>query len=134
MKKLAVLLAGVTSLLVIGLMPLGSAVTYAASATANEVCNGIGITSTDPTGSSTCGDQGAAVNNAVSVIINIVSAVVGLIAVIMIIIAGVRFVTSGGDPAQVKGAKSALIYAIVGIVIVALAQLIVHTVISDVIQ
>lgn len=101
----------------------------ATNTTINDVCNGISFT-----GSAGCGDQGKGVNNAVSVIINILSAVVGLVAVIMIIIAGVRFVTSGGDPAQVKGAKSALIYAIVGIVIVALAQLIVHTVISDVIK
>lgn len=129
MKKIAVLLAGAASIFVVGSVPVGGSIVYAASGTATEICNGI-----DATGGSTCGDQGKSVNNAVSVLINILSAVVGLVAVIMIIIAGVRFVTSGGDPAQVKGAKSALLYAIIGIAIVALAQVIVHTIISDVVK
>jgi len=130
MKGVAILLAGVASVFVMGITPVGGGGTAGTqSQAANEICSGI-----DLTGSSTCGDQGAAVNNAVSVVINLLSAIIGLVAVVMVIIAGVRFVTSGGDPSKVAGAKSALIYAIIGLVIVALAQLIVHTLISDIIQ
>jgi hypothetical protein len=48
----------------------------------------------------------------------------------MIIIAGFKYITSGGDTNKVASAKSTLTYAIIGIVVVALAQLIVHFVIK----
>jgi len=63
-------------------------------------------------------------------IVNIFSIVVGAIAVIMIIYGGFRYITSGGDSGSVGNAKNTLIYAIVGLVIVALAQLIVHFVLN----
>ncbi len=65
-------------------------------------------------------------------IINLISAAVGLLAVIMIIVAGFRYVTSGGKQESVQSAKNTLIYAIVGLIIVAFAQIIVHFVINKV--
>ena len=65
-----------------------------------------------------------------SKIVNIFSIVVGAVAVIMIIFGGFRYITSGGDTNKVGGAKNTLIYAIVGLIIVALAQVIVHFVIN----
>jgi cytochrome bd-type quinol oxidase subunit 2 len=62
-------------------------------------------------------------------IVNILSAVVGAIAVIMIIVGGLRFITSAGNEASIKSARGTIIYAVVGLVIVALAQIIVHFVI-----
>jgi hypothetical protein len=59
-------------------------------------------------------------------VVNILTVIVGITAVIMIIIAGFRFVISGGESANVAGAKNTIIYVIVGIVVVALAQVIVH--------
>lgn len=55
-------------------------------------------------------------------IAQIVSIIVGIASVIMIIIAGLMFVTSGGDSNRVSTARNTVIYAIVGIVITALAQ------------
>jgi len=52
-------------------------------------------------------------------------------AVIMIIVGGFRYITSGGDSTRVGGAKNTLIYAIVGLIIVALAQAIVHFVLNN---
>jgi hypothetical protein len=49
----------------------------------------------------------------------------------MIIWGGFKYITSGGDSNNVSGAKNTIIYAIIGLVIVALAQLIVHFVISQ---
>ena len=63
-------------------------------------------------------------------IVNIFSFIVGIAAVIMIIYGGFRYVTSGGDSGRVGSAKNSLIYAIVGLIIVALAQVIVHYVLS----
>lgn len=63
-------------------------------------------------------------------IVNIISAIVGVVAVIMIIVGGFKYITSGGDSNNVSGAKNTIIYAIIGLVIVALAQVIVHFVLA----
>lgn len=62
--------------------------------------------------------------------VNVLSLIVGIIAVIMIIYGGLRYITSGGDSGNVGNAKNTLLYAIIGLVIVALAQLIVHFVLN----
>ncbi len=64
-------------------------------------------------------------------IVNIFSAIVGVVAVIMIIVGGLRYITSGGDSSRVGSAKTTIIYALVGLVVVVLAQLIVHFVINQ---
>jgi len=64
-------------------------------------------------------------------IINIFSVIVGVIAVVMIIIGGLKYITSGGESSNVSGAKNTIIYAIVGLIIVALAQFIVRFVLSN---
>ncbi len=65
-------------------------------------------------------------------IVDILSLIVGIVSVIVIIFSGFRFITSGGDAQQVASARSGIIYAIVGIVIVILAQAIVAFVINEV--
>ena len=74
----------------------------------------------------------ASVADVATLVINILSWVVGILSVIMIIIAGFRYVTSGGKNESVTGAKNTILYAIVGLVIVALAQVIVRFVLSNV--
>ena len=66
------------------------------------------------------------IDNLITTIINILSLVVGVVSVIMIIIGGLRYITSNGDSGNVTNAKNTILYAIVGLVIVALAQLIVQ--------
>jgi hypothetical protein len=63
--------------------------------------------------------------------VNIFSVIVGVVAVIMIVYGGFKYITSGGDSGNVSGAKNTLIYAIVGLIIVALAQFIVHFVLGN---
>jgi len=48
-------------------------------------------------------------------------ALAGLTAVFFIIFAGIKFLTSGGDPKQVEGARKTLTYAIIGLIIVFLS-------------
>lgn len=62
--------------------------------------------------------------------LNLVYFVAGVIAVLVIIFAGFMYVTSGGDAAAVAKAKNALLYAIVGLVVVALAFVITQFVIG----
>jgi hypothetical protein len=65
-------------------------------------------------------------------VINILSVIIGAIAVVMIIIGGFRYVTSGGNAESTKSARQTIVYAIVGLIIVALAQIIVHFVLNSV--
>jgi hypothetical protein len=69
-------------------------------------------------------------NQLVATIVNLFSVVVGVVAVLMIIVGGFRYITSGGDSSNVAGAKNTILYAIVGLVIVALAQFIVKFVLG----
>jgi lysylphosphatidylglycerol synthetase-like protein (DUF2156 family) len=50
---------------------------------------------------------------------------VGVICVIFIIIGGIRYATSGGDTEKVKKAKDTLLYALIGLAICILANVIV---------
>lgn len=83
-------------------------------------------------------DQGSideattSVNDIMTSVINIFSLVVGVVSVIMIIVGGLKYITSGGDSGNVSGAKNTILYAIIGLVIVALAQIIVRFVLAKV--
>jgi len=63
-------------------------------------------------------------------VIDTFSWIVGGISVIMVIYGGFRYVTSGGNDSSISGAKNTIVYALIGLVIVALAQVIVHFVLS----
>jgi ABC-type Fe3+ transport system permease subunit len=90
-----------------------------------QVLNGIGQTGAD------CNTGANGVTNIVSTIVQILSIVVGAVAVIMIIYSGFRYITSGGDAARVSSAKNTLIYAVIGIAIAVLAQVLVSFVITQ---
>ena len=60
-------------------------------------------------------------NSIFSRVTNVLLFLIGAVAVIMLIIGGIRYVISGGDQAQVTGAKNTILYAIVGIVVAFLA-------------
>jgi hypothetical protein len=75
--------------------------------------------------------SGNQINDLLHQVVNIASAIVGVVAVVMIIVGGLRYVTSGGDSSKVSSAKSTLIYAIIGLIIVALAQIVVHFVLNQ---
>lgn len=72
------------------------------------------------------------IEGVVSAIVNVLSAIVGVVAVIMLILGGFNYITSGGDSGKISSAKNTIIYAIVGLIIVALAQVIVRFVLGKV--
>lgn len=80
------------------------------------------------------GDSNQTINKVIRTIINLLSVVVGIVAVIMIIVGGLRYITSGGSDTSVTGAKNTILYAIIGLIIVALAQILVRFVLSKVTQ
>ena len=98
------------------------------------LCAGSNLQFTDnPTGS-TCStsDATSSINNIIHTIVNLLSAVVGIVAVIMIIVGGLRYITSGGNDTSVTAAKNTILYAIIGLIVVALAQVIVRFTLSKV--
>lgn len=75
--------------------------------------------------------DGSGVLELAETIINMFSLIIGVIAVIMIIIGGLKYIMSAGDPSNVTSAKNTILYAIVGLVIVAFAQIIVLFVLQE---
>ena len=91
-------------------------------------CLDAGATTTDPDNADQ--DATSRVDEIIRLVINVFSLIVGVISVIMIIIGGLKYITSGGDSGNVSGAKNTILYAIIGLVIVALAQVIVRFVLD----
>ncbi len=73
-----------------------------------------------------CTNGGNKVNSLIQTAVNIMSYIVGAAAIIMIIISGIKFITAGGEASNVASAKNTLIWALAGVFIVALAQVILH--------
>jgi len=94
----------------------------------NGLCAGSNLQFTDNPGQCNIAGNDATtkINHMVHTVVNLLSAVVGIVAVIMIIIGGFRYITSGGNDASVTAAKNTILYAIIGLVVVALAQIIVR--------
>ncbi len=94
------------------------------SAEASVYCNtgncGLNIT---PIGGGTATDT--SVRSLVIKIINFILNIVLIIAVLAVIIAGVYLITSGGDEGQKDKAKSIILYAAIGIVVILLSRVLV---------
>ncbi len=114
----AALLIGSFSLLAVGTTNTA----YAASASKTAACNGLSQIDT----TQDCGNGGNGIANIVKVVVQIISYIAGAVAVIMIIVSGFNYITSGGDSNKVAAAKNTLIYAVIGIAIAVLAQVIVN--------
>lgn len=100
----------------LGLVPASAQ----AASTKETVCSAIG-SGADCNDTVNGGKKGD-LSSIVKVIINVLSIAVGVIAIVMIIIAGAKYITSGGDSNKIASAKNSLVYALIGLIIVALSQ------------
>jgi hypothetical protein len=89
------------------------------------VCEALGAA---VNGDGTCDEpaDSPSLTGALEAALNILSIVAAVIAVILIIIGGLKYITSQGDSGSTSSARSTIIYAVVGLIIVALAQVIVN--------
>lgn len=129
MRNLKVLVCGFVAVTALTLALAGLAQPQLAIAAPQDaICAGIGSAS----GSSGCADDPAdtGVNDVLRTVVNILSIILGIAAVIMIIIGGLKYVTSGGDSSKTASAKNTIIYALIGLVVALLAQVLVHFVID----
>ena len=118
---------------------VGSAAAFTPTPISNGLCEGVDATNT--VGNSAAGDQCLTdpggrtdLQRIAQNVINIFSLVIGVIAVIMIIVGGLKYFTSGGDSGNITGAKNTILYALIGLVIVALSQIIVRFVLNKATQ
>ena len=126
LHKIKYILA-ITLLLGSSLAIIGTA--NAASAAQGDACSGLNQLNGDPA-STTCPDGSSSVSNLIATIVNILSLIVGIAAVIMIIVGGLKYVTANGDSNNLNSAKNTIIFALVGLVVAAFAQMLVHFVLT----
>ncbi len=86
-----------------------------------------------------CGDVGAqtkAKTNPVIVVLkellNMLSLIAGIAATVVLVVSGFRLITSNGDANGVKSARDGVLYVVIGIVVVIIAQSIIAFVINKI--
>lgn len=75
-------------------------------------------------------EKTSTINRILKLVIDFLSVIVGVAAVIMMIVNGMRMVFSDGDAEDAKHAREGLIYAAVGLILTALAQVFVAFVLN----
>ncbi|HET9174241.1 MAG TPA: pilin [Candidatus Saccharimonadales bacterium] len=128
------LMVGTTSLLGVATMVAVPAMAQAPAGANNitsNLCTGAGTAANGPNDGGCSNNTTFSLSSIASSAVNILSWVVGVVAVIMIVVGGFRYITSGGSSDKIGSAKNTLIYAIIGLVIVVLAQFIVHYVVTS---
>lgn len=75
--------------------------------------------------------SGSSLSTTIKRILNVLSAIVAVVSVVMIIVGGLRYVTSAGKQESISAAKNTIVYALVGLIIVAFAQIIVQFVLRE---
>lgn len=125
LKFIRILLLGITVLNIFLLaIPTRSYALFEGSK--NQVCNGVNL---QANGSCPKGAD-VTLTHTLSTALNLLSLAVGITAIVMLIIAGIKFITSGGDSAAAGSARSTALYAVIGLIIALLAQIIVHFVLN----
>ena len=119
MKKIILTLLAIATLSVSAFGIVASPQMAYASAR-DQVCDGVGG----------CNESPTRITSTVRNIVNLLSAIIGVVSVIVIVVAGFKYVTSAGDASKIASAKNTLIYAIVGLIIVAMSQAIVRFVLQ----
>ncbi len=105
---------------------LGFCSVFALPASAvDSICDQTGVPA-EVQAASGCNESTTGLEEAIRIILNSVIGIAGLVAVIFIIIGGVKYMTSTGEPGKVQTAQKTILYAVIGLVICALAFVIVN--------
>lgn len=63
-------------------------------------------------------------------VVEILALLVGMASVVMVILGGLKYVTSGGDANSISSAKNTILYALVGLGVFAISEIIIYFVIG----
>ena len=75
---------------------------------------------------------GADLRGAITNILNALLILAAIAALVMVVIGGVRYIFSSGDEDQTQSAKNTILYALVGLVVIALAAVAVNFILQAV--
>lgn len=127
MKRLALLLVSLT----IGLCVLSSASTLAATNVFKDACTAKG--SSD---SAACDQNGSDPLTGKNGLITKATALIGYLAgvcsIILILVSAVMYVTADGDSSKISSARTTLVYALVGLVVIGVSQGIIIFVLNNI--
>jgi len=130
-QKIKNRLAIISSLIALGFPIAAPAMAFAAAPDIQgNLCQGANLQVNGNNQNCATGADRSTLQSKLATIINLLSILIGVVAVIMIIYGGFRYITSGGDATRVGNAKNTILYAIIGLIIVALAQVIVKFVLN----
>lgn len=98
-------------------------------------CDKTGAKSGDPTQSAVCVSQTnqdpiSGQNGALLKVTNIVAFAAGAAGLILIILGGIRYITSDGDSNKIASAKSTIIGALIGLIIIAAGRTLINYVVT----
>lgn len=112
------------------LVPMAVPAMASAASIQGNLCGGANLKLDSSTSCASTTQSTSNLDSFIAKLVNVFSVIVGVVAVVMIIFGGFRYITSGGDSGNISNAKNTIIYAIIGLVIVALAQFIVQFVLN----
>jgi hypothetical protein len=104
---------------------IGLAIAAGATALVAFVGNTVGGAGNNAGLPHTVADQGA-----INSVINAIFVIVGALAVLYIVLAGFRMVTSGDNPTKISESRRQIIYAVLGLIVLATASAIVNVVLG----
>lgn len=124
--RIAVKLSIALIILLASVVPANHALAYNPF---KKACNVPGTGSADP-----CQPQNSILgpDGVMMTVTNAVAVLAGIAAVIIIIIGGIQMVTSGGDANKSANGRKAVIYAVVGLIVIAISRSIVAFVINSI--
>ena len=123
-------LAAVTLLIAVTGLTLVAPTLSMADPVNSDACAGLNTLQNNSNGSKCPTGSDSQLNHLISFVVQTLSWVLGVAAVIVIIASGFKYITSGGDSSKIGSAKQTLIYALIGLIVAALAQFLVHFVIN----
>ena len=129
-SKIAITVSAVAALLFPVLSPALAGAVAVPNNIATQACIGTTLNVSD-TGATCTGDStNNTLQSITTTVVNLLSLVVGLISVIFLIFGAFKYITSGGDSGKVTSAKNTILYALIGLVIVSIAQVVVKVVLG----
>lgn len=121
-----------------GLLVAGSFALVLMPATASAALNPYQGACTGAAGSPACSggagtaDPIAGPKGVINSITAILSLVLGIMSVIFVIFGGIKYITANGDSSSIASAKNTIIYALIGLVVAALARPIINFVLTKI--
>lgn len=70
--------------------------------------------------------SGETLNKVLRAAIRIFQGIIGIISIFVMLLAGLNYITSGGDSAKTKSARERIIYAAIGLAVVAFGEILVQ--------